>query len=182
VKRLVRKIVLSAAVLTPGLAYFFLRDRDLSSDVFLIVLIGLIGACAAVFAIRPKIKISQRGLDTAPPEYASLLTRAALASLREQDLDPQSLRIHMTQLITRAHGAEGFATFDDQVAMVLAQIMARWGITDPMQLGDSQARELWLAEQLMRATPAEAGALAKNFKTPDVMLTMRDRVADNVIA
>ena len=180
-KRLVRKIVLSAAALTPGMAIIAMQEFALSFALMVIGLVGLIGVCAIALGVSPKGNQALNRTETAATDHPSLLTHAGVTALQTQDLDPKSLRSHLDNLITRSHGAEGFVTIDDQIAMVLAQVMARWRTSDAMQLGDDQARELWLVEQLLRSTPAEAGALAEHFTTPDAMLALRDRIASSMI-
>lgn len=181
-KRLVRRIVLSVAALSPGVASLTMQEIAASLAVMLIGLTGLISVAVAVLAVSPKINETLNGLESPDTDYPSLLTQAALDALQSQDLDPMSLRAQLHQLLSQSHGAKGFVTVDDQVAMVLAQVMAQWRVDDAMQLSDDQARELWLVEQLMRSTPAEAGAMANSFTSPNAMLAMRDRVANVVSA
>jgi hypothetical protein len=66
--------------------------------------------------------------------------------------------------------------------MVLSQIIARWDASDLSQLDDDQIRELWLIDRMMRASPAEAGALSHYFSAPEAMLAMRDMLATPVTA
>lgn len=177
-KRLVRRIVLSVAALSPGVASLTMQEIAASFAVMLIGLTGLISVTVAVLAVSPKINETLNGLEAPDTDYPSLLTQAALESLQAQDLDPTSLRAQLHQFLSQAHGAKGFVTFDDQVAMVLAQVMAQWRVDTAMQLSDDQARELWIVERLMRSTPAEAGAMANSFTSPKAMLAMRDRIAN----
>jgi hypothetical protein len=76
----------------------------------------------------------------------------------------------------------GFVTEDEQIAMVLSQILARWDAVELSHLSDDQIREIWLVERLMRASPAEAGALSRYFAAPNAMLAMRDVLAAPVTA
>lgn len=180
-KQFCRRIFLSLAALSPGVASLTMQEMALSFAVALIGLTGAISMAIAVFAVSPKVNEALSELESPNTEYPSLLTLAALTRLQEQDIDLMSARAHLTSLITPAIGQKGFVTTNDQIAMILSQVMAQWRVTDPMQLSDDQARELWFIERLMRATPAEAGALAKSFTTPTAMLAMRDRVADGTV-
>jgi len=179
VKRFMRRIILSLAALSPGVAFLTVQEMAMSLAVMLVGLTGAISVAVAVFAVSPKINETLSSFDTADTEYPSLLTQAALRSLQENGLDPLSLRAHLHELITPTIGKGGFVTLDDQIAMILAQIMAQWSVTEAMHLNDDQVRELWLIERMLRATPAQAGALADNFIAPNAMLAMRDRVASS---
>lgn len=166
-----RKFVVSAATLTPGMALIYMQEYTF----FLIVLIG-VAAATAIILVR-KSRARQKGPGPAGTEYQSSLKPAALRALRTDGPDPGRARAELGQLMSRAHGAMGFVTSDDQVAMVLSQVLAQWDATDLKKLSDDQIRELWLVEKLIRSSPAEAGKLADHFTAPDVILAMRDRVA-----
>lgn len=178
-KRLFRRIVLCLAALTPSVASLTLQEVAASLAVMLIGITGVISLAVAAIAVSPKVNQTLANLESPKTEYPSLLTLAALTSLQEQDLDPVHIRVHLQALIGPMHGTQGFITPNDELAMIIAQVMAQWRVQDAMQLSDDQARELWLIERLMQSTPAKAGALAAHFTSPNAMLAMRDRVAEN---
>lgn len=181
-KRLVRRIVLSLAALSPGVVSFSVQELAFSFAMMLLGLTGAISAAAVMIAVSPKVNDTLAGLDAPETDYPSLLTLAALKSLRQEFQHTALLKVHVNQLLVPSEGVRGFVTQDDQVAMILAHIMAQWNVTDALHLTEDQALELWLIERLLRASPAEAGALAENFTTPNAMLAMRDRVANSTVA
>lgn len=179
-KRLFRRMVLSLAALSPGVASLTVQELAVSAAITILGVTSLLSVAAAVLAVSPKIHETLAAYDPPNTEYPSLLTQAALASLRAQPLDPTLLRAEMTKVVAPTTGITGFLTRDDRVAMMLSQVMAQWQVTDVLRLTDDQARELWLVERLLRASPEEAGALSHNFTKPDALLAMRDRVAEAV--
>ena len=162
------------------MASLTLQEVAASFAIMLIGITGVISVAVAVMAVTPKVNDTLARMEAPDTDYPSLLTLGALRSLYEQDLDPVLIRAQLHTLMVPSTGHKGFVTLQDQVVMILAQVMAQWSVTDAMQLSDDQALELWLIERLMRSTPAEAGALAANFTSPNAMLAMRDRVASSV--
>ncbi|MFP7569792.1 hypothetical protein [Marivita sp. S2033] len=153
------------------------QEIAVSLAIMLLGITGALSVAAAAIAVSPKI--NQTVMADAKPKtrYPSLLVRSAFGDLASQSPTPVLIRVHIKDFITPSAGADAFVTKDDHIAMILAQIMARWGETDAMHLSDDQARELWLIERLLRASPAEAGELSACFSNPKAMLAMRDRVA-----
>ncbi len=146
---------------------------------------GVFGAiCFATItiAVLPQVGQTPEKHRMNKKAYATLLISSAARSLRETAPDPTVIRGILQGLISPAQGMPNFITADEQVAMVLSHIIARWDETDLLQLTDDQLRELWLVERLMRSSPAEAGALSQYFASPEAMLAMRDAVSDPVTA
>jgi hypothetical protein len=148
----------------------------------LLGLTGMLSVVAATIAISPKLNAALEDHVAPNISYPSLLIGSAFAFLQDNSPDPLIIRASMQKLLAPTLASNGFVTADDQVAMVLAQILARWGETDVLAVSDDQARELWLVERLMRAPSAEAGALANYFAAPNAMLTMHDQIAVTEIA
>ncbi|MGJ8603343.1 MAG: hypothetical protein ACSHXH_04380 [Marivita sp.] len=177
-----RRLLLSLAALSPGVVTITLQEFAVSLAFMALGLFGAIGLAVVAVSISPQVKQAQFRTDAPSPSYPSLVLTSAFADLRQKAPDPLVIRATLYAVMTPTIQPPGFVTEDEKVAMVLAQIMARWGETDPMSVSDDQSCELWLVERLMRATPAEAGALAVYFAAPNAMLTMRDRIAPPVTA
>jgi hypothetical protein len=177
-----RRLLLTMAALSPGVVTVTLHEFALSMALMVLGVFGAISIAAAAVAVFPQSVLPGLETEDTRRSYPSLVMTSALDSLRDIAPDPTVLRAQMEKLLKPAGLSSGFMTEDDQVAMVLAQIMARWNTTDAMLLSDDQIRELWLVDRLMRATPAEAGALSKFFTAPNAMLTMRDTLAAPVSA
>ncbi|MFP7671981.1 hypothetical protein ACG74X_01360 [Marivita sp. S0852] len=177
VNGLIRRILLSFAALSPGVVAVFFQELALSLAFALLGVAGAISVAAVAIATSPKISDALTAPATAKRDYASLLRPYAFAELHESCPDPILIRAHLKDMTSPADASPGFVDKDQQIAMITAQIMARWDVIDVFSLSDDQARELWLVETLLRASPAEAGALAERFVTPEVMLTMRDRIS-----
>jgi hypothetical protein len=177
-----RRLLLSLAALSPGVVTIALQEFAVSVVFTMLGLFGAIGIAAVAVAASPQIKELHDKSGGSKLTHQSLLVPSALADLRETAPDPMVIRSTLQTLMIPTRTIPGFATEDEKIAMVLAQIMARWEHTEPLAVSDDQARELWLVERLMRASPAEAGALAGYFAAPIAMLTMRDRIAAPVPA
>ena len=178
--RVKRRLLLVSAALSPGVVTITLQEFAFSLAFMLLGLFGALSIAAATIAVFPQIGPSSLTSNTPKKTYPSLLVSSACASLRTMAPDPLVIRATLKTLISPMHRAPCFVTDEDQIAMVLAQIIARWDATDLSQLNDDQVRELWLVERLMRASPAEAGALAHFFASPTAMLAMRDVLAASV--
>lgn len=181
-KRVIRRMVLSAAALSPGVVAITVHEMALSIFLMLMGVAGLLCAAAVTLAVSPKVNESLARYDTPNTGYPSLLLAGAFDFLASHSPDPLTIRARLHGLVTPDRTGEGFLTPDDQIAMILSQVMARWGEMDLYRLTDEQARELWLVERILRASPAEAGALAGYFAAPDAVLAMRDQVANSVAA
>ncbi len=177
-----RRLLLSIAALSPGVVTITVHEFAASLAFMILGIFGVISVAAVAVAMSPQINQAQFGQDMRKPEHSTLLVPSAFADLREKSPDPIVIRATLKTFMAPSRDAPGFVTEDEQIAMVLAQIMARWDETDILHLSDDQSRELWLVERLMRATPAEAGSLAMNFAAPNAMLTMRDSLASPVPA
>lgn len=180
--RVLKRMVLSAAALSPGVAAISVQEMALSFAVMLMGVTGLICVAAMSVAISPKVSESITAYESARKEYPSLLLNAAFDFLDAHGPDPLAARARLQQSVIPARFSHGFLNRDDQVAMILSRVMARWGETDVRRLSDSQALELWLIERVLRASPAEAGALAVYFASPNAVLAMRDQIANSVAA
>ena len=176
-KQLIRRIVLSVATLSPGVIAITVQELALSVVIMLIGITGAMSVALAAFAVSPKVNQSLTAYSQPNSDYPSLLVQSAFTALVSQSPNPHVIRANMDALMAPAKASMGFVRQDEQVAMILAQILARWGKTSALDLSDAQARELWLIERLLRATPAQAGAMAENFTAPNAMLAMRDRIA-----
>lgn len=173
-KRAGRRILLSLAALSPGVAAITIHELALSA---LLLVLGITGALSVVVffvAASPALGAKAPARALVAPERRSILRREAISDLRRQIPDTAGLRTHFTALLTERRPNDARFT---QIALVLSQVMARWQVIAVSQLSDDQLRELWLTERLLRAGPAEAGALSRHFVAPDVMLAMRDRLA-----
>lgn len=173
-----RRLVLSMVALSPGAIIVSIMDLDNSAT----LLFGAIGAFSlAALALSAKADLFRKNTRKRPSEHISLLLPSALSEIRAKAPDPRNIRDELHAFVTEhAHGST-FLNKEQQIAMVLSQIMARWNKTDVHDLTDDQSRELWLVDRLMRATPAEAGPLAFYFAAPEAMLTIRDSLAAPVL-
>lgn len=178
--RVKRRLLLVSAALSPGVVAITLQEFAFSLALMLLGVFGALSIAAATIAVFPQFGPSSLTSKEPKKSYPSLLVSSTCANLREMAPDPLVIRATLQILISPTNKAPGFVTDEDQIAMVLAQIIARWDTTDLSQLDDDQVRELWLVERLMRASPAEAGALARFFAAPNAMLTMRDVLAGPV--
>lgn len=177
-KRVIRRTVLSAAALSPGVAAVFVHEMAL----ILLGVTGFFSAVAVTIAVSPKIGETLASYDAPRTEYPSLLLAAASDFLATHCPDPLSIRARLHGLIAPGATVAGSPARDDRIAMALSSVMTRWGETDIHRLSDDQVRELWLIERILCASPAEAGALAQYFAAPNAILAMRDQIANTVPA
>lgn len=177
-----RRVLLSLAALSPGVVTLALQEFAVSVAFMVLGLFGAIGVAIVAVAASPQMKDLHETSSARKASHPSLLTASAMNEIREKAPNPVVIRASLRTLMKPQNQMPGFVTDEEKIAMVLSQIMARWGHSEPTELSDDQARELWLVEQLMRATPAEAGALASCFTAPNAMLTMRDRIVNPVPA
>ena len=180
--RVKHRFFLVMAALSPGVVTITLQEFAVSLAFMVLGFFGAISLAAATIAVFPQIGPSSLTQETTKKAYPSLLVASAFGTLRTMAPDPTMIRGKLQVLLTPECITPGFVTGDERIAMVLSQIMARWDATDLMQLDEDQLRELWLVERLMRASPAEAGALSPFFASPDTMLSMRDALAAPVTA
>ena len=172
-----RRLLLSMAALSPGVVFVALQEFAVSMAFLLLGLFGALGVAAAALAMSPQIKQSQVDASTVKNSYPSLLLPSAKLALFSQAPDAILIRANLARILAPSLSPPGFLTQDEQIAMVLSRIMARWSATDVFTLSDDQVRELWLVDRLMRATPAEAGAMAVHFASPNAVLAMRDSIS-----
>ncbi|MCR9156385.1 MAG: elongator complex protein 4 [Rhodobacteraceae bacterium] len=170
-------MLLVIAALSPGVVSITLQEFAFSLAFMVMGVFGAISLAAATIAVFPQIGPASLSLETTKRPYPSLLISSALNNLKGITPNPIGIRIALQSLLSPDDKSPGFITEDAQIGMVLSQIIARWDATDVAQLNDDQIRELWLVEQLMRASPAEAGSLSWYFVSPDAMLVMRDALA-----
>ncbi len=176
-KRIVRRMVLSAAALSPGVVAISMQELAISIAFMLLGITGAISAGVAAVAVSPKLKTLVLHDDADLAEYRSLLLPSALKMLENESPDPVQIRAQLRNRLLVDTRIPGFMTHDDEIGMALSHIMAQWDTNDVLTLSDAQARELWLVNRLLSASPAEAGALAVFFSAPNAMLAVRDRVA-----
>ncbi|WP_292289229.1 hypothetical protein [Marivita sp.] len=172
-----RRLLLSIAALSPGMVFIALQEFAVSIAFLILGLFGALGVAAAALALSPQIKNAQIGAGIIKNEYPSLLVPSARSALIDKAPDPMVIRANLHSLMSATTQPAAFLSPDAQIAMVLTRIMARWRKTDVLHVSDDQARELWLIERVMRATPAEAGAMAAFFASPTAVLAMRDSIA-----
>ena len=177
-----RRFLLGFAALSPGVALLAFRDAQISVELAFLGLVGALGLICAVIATSIDFGEKSATPSKRNTEYPSLLLQSALKDVRSFAPDPPVIRAALRKRIEPGNIVPAFVTQDEHVAMVLSQIMSRWDATDVGQLSDDQARELWLVERLMRASPAEAGALSDFFAAPNAMLTIRDSIASPISA
>ncbi|MFA8387327.1 MAG: hypothetical protein ACEPO2_17015 [Pelagibaca sp.] len=171
------RLLLVSAALSPGVVTITLQEFAVSLAFMVLGIFGALSIAAATIALFPQVGPSSLTSKEPKKTYPSLLVSSAFSSLRTMAPDPLVIRATLQTLISPTPKVPRFVTDEDQIAMVLAQIIARWDMSDLSQLNDDQVRELWLVERLMRASPAEAGALAHFFASPNAMLAMRDVLA-----
>ncbi|WP_178346928.1 hypothetical protein [Marivita hallyeonensis] len=181
-KQLGRRILLSLAALSPGVVSLTMQEFAVSLAIMLLGITGALSMTAVAMAVYPKVSETLATYDVPKTGYPSLLTQGALDFLRTQPLDPRLIRADLEGRLSIKKPGPGFVTREDRIDMILGQITARWNVSEILQLSDDQARELWLVERLVRATPAEAGKMAEHFVSPNAMLAMRDRVAQTEVA
>ena len=182
VDRVKRRMLLVVAALSPGVVSITLHEFAVSLAFMVLGVFGTISIAAATIAIFPQIAPSSLMQEPTKRAYPSLLLSSALGALKGMSPDPVTIRATLQARMHAAPSALGFVTEEEQVAMVLSQIIARWGSSDLSHLDDNQIRELWLVDRMMRASPAEAGALSHFFAAPEAMLAMRDVLAAPVTA
>jgi len=177
VKALKRRLLLSIAALSPGVVVIALQEFAVSMAFLLLGLFGALGVAAAALAMSPQIKPTQVGNGAIKTDYPSLLVPSAKLALVDKTPDVVVIRANLATVMAPSLKPPDFLTQDEQIAMVLSRIMARWGQSEIFNLSDDQARELWLIDRLLRASPAEAGAMAVHFASPNAVLAMRDSIA-----
>lgn len=167
------------AALSPGVVSITLQEMAVSLAFMVLGVFGALSIAAVMVSVFPQIGPYALIDKTSDKSYPSLLVSSVLDRLRQMAPDPMILRAQVHDLLSSDARSPGFVTDADQVAMVMSQIIARWGNTDPYELTDDQLRELWLVQRLMKASPAEAAALSRFFAAPDAMLAMRDALAQS---
>ena len=177
VNRVKRRLLLVMAALSPGVVTLTLHEFAVSLAFMVLGLFGAISIAAATIAVFPQIGPVTLPNGPAKKAYPSLVLSSALGTLRDMSPDPISVRLALQARMTATSPSPGFVTEEEQIIMVLSQILARWDAAELSQLEDDQLRELWLVDRLMRASPAEAGALSRFFASPNAMLAMRDVLA-----
>lgn len=178
--RVKRRALLTFAALSPGVVSITLQEVAVSFAFMVLGVFGALSIAAATLSVFPQIGPSPMMESATKKASPSLLLPSSLARLAAMAPDPTIIRAHLQMLMGQDKGSPRFLTEDDQIAMVLSQILARWDSPHLNDLTDDQVRELWLVERLMRASPAEAGALAHFFVSPNAMLAMRDALANPV--
>lgn len=114
----------------------------------------------------------------------ALLTRAARRRLQRDLPDPGRLREDLAALLHGAPArrdsaaATGPETATDALCRVLSRVLQIWRADSVAALDDTQLRALWLLRQLIAAPPRRAGELAQNFRKPDTVLEIRDRILE----
>lgn len=180
--RVKRRLLLVIAGLSPGVVTVALQEFAVSLAFMVLGVFGAICFATVTIAVLPQVGQTQEKHRINKKTHATLLISSAAKSLRDTAPEPTVIRGTLQGLISPVQSVPGFLTADEQVAMVLSHIIARWDETDVSQLTDDQLRELWLIERLMRSSPAEAGALSQYFASPEAMLAMRDAVSEPVTA
>lgn len=150
--------------------------------------IGLSGAKFAIIslcalgslAILRNWILRLTGRATTAP-YVSLLMPLAMDKVAALAPAPDRIRAEIRpQIETHSlsdRRATAFQIDTDQTALILRQIMTRWGCETASDLTDAQLRELWLVNRLVTASPADAAAYSVYFAAPDAMLALRDALA-----
>ena len=180
--RVKRRLLLVMAALSPGVVTITWHEFAVALAFRVLGIFGAISIAAATIAVFPQIAPSSLKQEPSKKTYHSLLHSSALDALKGMPPDPVSIRATLGARMTAAPGHPGFVSDEEQIGMVLSQIIARWDASDLSQLDDDQIRELWLIDRMMRASPAEAGALSHFFSAPEAMLAMRDMLATPVTA
>lgn len=67
---------------------------------------------------------------------------------------------------------------EDAISAALTQVMRAQGSFDLNKMTRADLADLYALSQLLVLPPDRAGAMAQSFRRPDVVLEMRDRVAD----
>lgn len=174
----IRRMVLSAAALSPGVVAVSVQEMAVTLALMLLGITGAMSVLAVAVALSPKIDDRFTAYHPTDTAYPSLLVDTAVEFVKQYSPDPLAIRGHLSELVGAPIDVNAADHPDSAIALVLNRIMARWGETDVYRLSDDQARELWLIERLMRASPAEAGTLANYFAAPNAVLAMRDRIAE----
>lgn len=180
--RVKRRLLLVMAALSPGVVTITLQEFAVSLAFMVLGVFGAISLAAATIAVFPQVGPNSLSQGLAKRPYPSLLVSSALNSLKDMSPEPVAIRAALHTVMAPTLKTPGFITEDEQIAMVLSQILARWDAVELSHLSDDQIREIWLVERLMRASPAEAGALSRYFAAPNAMLAMRDVLAAPVTA
>ena len=177
-----RRVLLTFAALSPGVVALTLQEMAVSLAFMVLGIFGAISLAAATLSVFPHVGPSSLIESMSRKPYPSLLLPSASDRVRRMAPEPPVIRAQLKLLMENAHSAPRFLTEKDQIGMVLSRILARWDSPHLAELSDDQIRELWLVERLMRASPAEAGALSRFFASPNAMLAMRDALAEPATA
>lgn len=81
--------------------------------------------------------------------------------------------------IREASGPDGA---EQTIAKIMRTTMAQMGLPSLTQANDLQKLELFACLSVLRASPQQAGDLARAFRNPDSITRLRDRVGEALIA
>lgn len=141
------------------------------------VLIAVASALAIISIERSRHAINRRALREAP-----LLTLEALDDPARDMPSPRDIRETLVRTLD-AEAPDGSAesgpeTAEHALRRVIERVMASWGARDIAALGPGRLQELWELQSLITTRPDRAGELSQRFVNPDVVLELRDRVAE----
>lgn len=188
-----RRTALCGLAFSPALAMLVMPDAfkvSLVATLGLPLLAALI--CAVAIAVTRLASRRPSRSDT-PHEAGSLLRSSALRRPAVPVPTPATLRNYLGAVLAAQipepdvakHGQAEPETVDQAVARAMRRILDSWQAvaggqaagTKPLKtLSDARLTELYLLDQLLRGAPGLAGALAQQFRNPDILLVLRDQI------
>ncbi|KMK68763.1 hypothetical protein IMCC21224_113649 [Puniceibacterium sp. IMCC21224] len=179
-------MALGGLAFSPAIAVLFLPE---SYKLSMLATLGLPLATALICLIgffTTKIASQSPTRRGVRPRISSgLLRRNALRRPAIKVPAPQTLRAYLGAVLTpdsaesQRAARTGPETVDHAVARAMLRILDSWGMTGDSPIAtlpDDRLAELYLFDQLMRGTPDLAGALAQQFRSPDILLALRDQI------
>ncbi|MCR8550850.1 hypothetical protein M4578_23745 [Salipiger sp. P9] len=176
-----QRVIWSGFALSPALTLLLLPDQVVNVALkqfgpsVILALAWVVAFGAAHF--------SRHAIDSRAERAAPLLSLSALRHPPAEMPDPQDIRQSLRHIlqspppVTSPYGAAEPETLDYALSRAVERILGSWGKRKLAELTREELQELWMLEQLVRATPDRAGALAQSFVNPDVVLEIRDRIA-----
>lgn len=163
------RLLLSGLAIGPALAAVVLPLPVLGTAVT-VAIGGATGIYALVSSFKstpnPKTRQSQSLLLPAAHRLADLPDIEAQRRSLNAALSHRDKNLHLCPPIDR-NGA---------IASILRRFLASWAARVPEVLAPDELADLWLLDQVLRASPGDAGRLAQLFLAPGAILALRDEV------
>ncbi|WP_188789845.1 hypothetical protein [Salipiger pallidus] len=166
--------------MSPAVILILLPDRVLAiaeDRVSSFVLIAVASVLSITAIELWRHAINRRALREAP-----LLTHEALDDPARDMPSARDIRRALVRTL-EAEAPDGSVesgpeTAEHALRRVIERIVASWGARDIAALGPGRLQELWELQSLITTRPDRAGELSQRFVNPNVVLELRDHVAE----